>query len=179
MRAFKLSIAALILCLTAVSAAEAQNLRGRGGEENLRADDEARGTYYAGTVDNERYQAKQPAAPGMAGTQRRQFVDQLVSLLIRLRAMDLVSIFVIGEGWDHLMIVSQAEDQFGNEYRARAYLAGLLPIIRANNLAPQPVAQIAAEASSFLDLAAAMGFTDISVSEGDLFTYHAEISPAR
>lgn len=169
---------ATALVLTLDGNAEAQGFARRDSgppDASLRAEDEGRDFYYGGRVNAFRYDS--PLAPREAITpaQRRAFFDRLAGLLLGTEGFQNFSMFVIGEAWDHLIVVSTTTGQFGNEFQARSFLSALLPIIRVNNLAPNGAREVAAQASNFYDLASALGLTRVTVSEGDLFTLEARL----
>ena len=82
------------------------------------------------------------------------------------------AVFAKGEKADKLIIVGLAPNEFGTIYRMRALLANMTTMSR---MSPFFQERTVAEDATFFDLLKLLGFTTVTISDGDKLTHQVTI----
>lgn len=130
------------------------------------------GYYYPTPGSTETYQARVQTLAGASRTQRIAFVTGVTQQLMNGKFEPGYAIFAKGDDAEKLIIVATEDGEINTVYRARALLANLTalsrltPFFRDNTIADQ---------ATFFDLCKLLGFTQVTVSDGDKFALQVQI----
>lgn len=130
------------------------------------------GYYYPEPDQTEVYKSRAQTQPDAARGRRIDFVVAIVNGMLARPYAPTYSVFVKGDEAEKLIIVSNIPGQFDTVYRARALLATLTSIARTT---PFFRAYGVEDLFNFFDLLKLMGFTRITVSDGDTFAHQVDI----
>ena len=132
------------------------------------ADDRHAGYYYPDPGEPEVYQARAETLTDSDRTRRIGFIVQLTEQMFLRPYAPEFAIFAKGEDAEKMIIVSLREGYADTLYRARAILAQLTAISRGT-----PLMQNfgVAEHYTFFDLLVLMGFSQLTISDGDDFAH--------
>ncbi|MBN9086849.1 MAG: hypothetical protein J0J01_08070 [Reyranella sp.] len=130
------------------------------------------GYYYAKPNSTEIYQSAMQMIAGVDRAQRVQFVTVVSQGTIQSSYRVPYSVFVKGEKADKLIIVGLAPNEFGTIYRMRALLANMTTMSR---LSPFFQERTVAEDATFFDLLKLLGFTSVTITDGDKLTHQVTI----
>jgi len=135
-------------------------------------DDRHAGYYYPEPVSSEVYHARLPADTQAGRRGRIAFVTALTQQLLQSEDPYALALFAKGEEADRLILLSLREGHLDTLYRMRGFLAVMTAWARTT-----PVLQNSeiAENLTFLDLLKLLGFTQITVSDGNRFAHRIEI----
>ncbi len=137
-----------------------------------RADDKYSGYYYPPPGDVETYQARVKPLADAKREQRIAFVTGVTQQLISGKYPPTFAIFAKGDDADKLMIVALQDGQINTLYRARALLANLTALSR---LTPFFRENAIADQGTFFDLLKLLGFTLVTISDGDKFSHQVKL----
>ncbi|MFO1059432.1 MAG: molybdopterin-guanine dinucleotide biosynthesis protein A [Dongiaceae bacterium] len=130
------------------------------------------GYYYPTPTSTETYQARVQTLAEANRTRRIAFVTGVTQQLMAGKYEPSFAIFAKGDEADELIIVAFEEGEINTAYRARALLANLTalsrltPFFRDNTIADQ---------ATFFDLCKLLGFTQVTVSDGDKFALQVKV----
>jgi hypothetical protein len=151
---------ALTLSLGAMTAALAQE------------DDRHAGYYYPEPQTSEVYTARVTTLPDSDRNRRIAFVTGLTKQMLGGQYEPSYAVFAKGDEAEKLIIVALADGPLDTIYRARALLAMLTAVAR---LTPFFQQNTIAEQATFLDLLKLLGYTQVTVSDGDAFAHQISI----
>jgi hypothetical protein len=136
------------------------------------AEDRHAGYYYPPPQTSEVYQARSVTLTDSDRTRRVGFVVQLTKQMLSNPYPPDYVVFAKGDEADKMLIVALKGGVLDTLYRARALLAMLTAVARATPL----FAQLGGEESfTFFDLLKILGFTQLTISDGDSFAHQVTI----
>jgi hypothetical protein len=136
------------------------------------AEDRHAGYYYPPPQTSEIYRARSATLPDSDRTRRIGFVVQLTKQMLSHPYPPDYAVFVKGDEAEKMLIVALRDDVLDTLYRARALLAMLTAVARATPL----FAQLGGEESfTFFDLLKILGFTQLTISDGESFAHQVTI----
>ena len=138
----------------------------------VRADDKYSGYYYPPPQDIETYAARVKPLADAKREQRIAFVTGVTQQLISGKYPPTFAIFAKGDDADKMIIVALQEGQINTLYRARALLANLTALSR---LTPFFRENAIADQGTFFDLLRLLGFTQVTISDGDKFAHQVKL----
>jgi hypothetical protein len=130
------------------------------------------GYYYPKPNSVEVYESAMQTIAGVDRPQRVQFVTVVSQGTIQSAYRVPYSVFVKGEKADKLIIVGLAPNEFGTIYRMRALLANMTTMSR---MSPFFQERTVAEDATFFDLLKLLGFTSVTITDGDKLTHQVTI----
>ena len=130
------------------------------------------GYYYPKPNSTEIYQSAMQTIQGVDRAQRVQFVTVVSQGTIQSSYRVPYAVFVKGEKADKMIIVGLAPNEFGTIYRMRALLANMTTMSR---LSPFFQERTVAEDATFFDLLKLLGFTSVTITDGDKLTHQVTI----
>jgi hypothetical protein len=136
------------------------------------ADDKYIGYYYPKPNSTETYESAMQTIAGVDRAQRIQFVTVVSQGTIQSSYRVPYAVFVKGEKADKLIIVGLAPNEFGTIYRMRALLANMTTMSR---MSPFFQERTVAEDATFFDLLKLLGFTSVTITDGDKVTHQVTI----
>lgn len=137
-----------------------------------REDDRHVGYYYPEPQTTETYTARVTMLPDSDRNRRIAFVTGLTKQMLAGQYEPSYAVFAKGDEAEKLIIVGFEEGRLNTIYRARALLAELTAVAR---LTPFFQQNTMAEQATFLDLLKLLGFTQLTVSDGDKFAHQITI----
>ncbi len=126
------------------------------------------GYYYPPPATIEVYEARIDALRDVDRRLRVGFVVALVNGMLKRPFAPEFSVFVGGNEAEKLIIVGNMEGRLDTIYRARALLATLTSMARSTPIFREMNVE---DRFTFLDLIRMLGFTQITVSDGDAFSH--------
>jgi len=138
----------------------------------LRADDRHAGYYYPEPQTQETYEARADTLEEATRGVRIGFVTGLSNQLRARPHPQTVAVFAKGADAEKLILVALQDGRIETLYRARAVFANLTAIARVMPLFEEYGVQ---EVYTFFDLAKMLGFTQITISDGDDFAHQVFI----
>ena len=157
MKAIRLVLAAFIAAFAATAAF---------------ADDRHEGYYYPEISSTEVYLSRAAKLDDSNRSRRIGFVIGLTKFIYEQPYPPQFAIFAKGDEAEKLIVVATGDGQFNTIYRARALFASLTALARMSPLFREFAVE---EYFTFFDLAKLLGFTQITVSDGDTFAHRIEI----
>jgi hypothetical protein len=136
------------------------------------ADDRYVGYYYPKPNSTEVYESAMQTVAGVDRAQRVQFVTVVSQGTIQSSYRVPYAVFVKGEKADKMIIVGLAPSEFGTIYRMRALLANMTTMSR---MSPFFQERTVAEDATFFDLLKLLGFTTVTITDGDKLTHQVTI----
>jgi len=136
------------------------------------ADDRHAGYYYPEPTLSESYAARAETLPESGRRQRIGFVVAVMEGVNANPYPPVVSVFAKGTDAEKLIIVAMEPGRLNTIYRVRAYLAALTSEARQTQVFHDNQVE---EIFTFLDLLKMLGFSRLTVSDGDAFTYQVDI----
>jgi len=136
------------------------------------AEDRYVGYYYPKPNSTEIYESSMQAIDGVDRPQRVQFVTVVSQGTIQSSYRVPYSVFVKGEKADKLIIVGLGPGEFGTIYRMRGLLANMTTMSR---MSPFFQERTVAEDATFFDLMKLLGFTSLTITDGDKLTHQVTI----
>jgi len=130
------------------------------------------GYYYPKPNSTEIYESSMQTIDGVDRAQRVQFVTVVSQGTIQSSYRVPYSVFVKGEKADKLIIVGLGPGEFGTIYRMRALLANMTTMSR---MSPFFQERTVAEDATFFDLMKLLGFTSLTITDGDKLTHQVTI----
>ena len=157
MKPVKLALAAIVVLLAATTAS---------------ADERHEGYYYPEISSREVYVSRAPKLEDSNRSRRIGFVTGLTKFIYDQPYPPQFAIFAKGDDAEKLIVVATGDGQFNTIYRARALFASLTALARLSPLFRDTAVE---EYFTFFDLAKLLGFTQITVSDGDTFAHRIEL----
>lgn len=142
------------------------------GATLVRADDRHVGYYYPPPQSTETYPARGDTLPDSDRTRRIGFVVEITRQMLSHPYPPEFAMFAKGAEAEKLLIVALKDDVLDTIYRARAQLAMLTSVARATPLFEEFGV---AEYFTFFDLLKIMGFSQLTISDGDRFAHQVLI----
>jgi hypothetical protein len=130
------------------------------------------GYYYPKPNSTETYESAMQTIAGTDRAQRVQFVTVVSQGTIQSAYRVPYAVFVKGEKADKLIVVGLAPNEFGTIYRMRALLANMTTMSR---MSPFFQERTVAEDATFFDLLKLLGFTSVTITDGDKLTHQVTI----
>lgn len=128
------------------------------------AEDRYVGYYYPKPTSAETFESTLQTIAGVDRPQRVQFVTVISQGTIQSAYRVPYAVFVKGEKADKLIIVGLQRGELDTVYRQRALLANMTTMAR---LSPFFQEHTVAEDATFFDLLKLLGFTSVTVTDGD------------
>jgi len=160
----QLGFAFAIACLFAVPALTAS------AQET--ADDRYVGYYYPEPQSSETYAARVVTLADSDRVRRLGFVTGLTKQLLTAPYPPDYAVYAKGSEAEKMIIVSLAEDRYNTIYRMRGLLANLTAQARLSTFFQQ---NTLAEHATFFDLLKMLGFTELTVTDGNNFAHQITI----
>jgi hypothetical protein len=167
-KTFAVAAAALLIAAPAL----AQQKPAASKPVGAATDDKYVGYYYPKPNSTEVYESAMQTIAGVDRPQRVQFVTVVSQGTIQSAYRVPYSVFVKGEKADKLIIVGLAPNEFGTIYRMRALLANMTTMSR---MSPFFQERTVAEDATFFDLLKLLGFTSVTITDGDKLTHQVTI----
>jgi hypothetical protein len=136
------------------------------------ADDRHVGYYYPPPQTIETYPARAETLPDSDQTRRIGFVVELTQQMLANPYAPDFAVFAKGEHAEKMLIIALRDNVIDTIYRARALLAMLTSVSRATPLFQD---YGVAEVFTFFDLLKILGFTQLTISDGDAFAHQVLI----
>ena len=174
MKTFAAAAAALLIAVPAVAQQQKPAAPAAPAKPAAAATDEDRyvGYYYPKPNSTEIYQSAMQTVGGVDRAQRVQFVTVVSQGTIQSSYRVPYAVFVKGEKADKMIIVGLAPNEFGTIYRMRALLANMTTMSR---MSPFFQERTVAEDATFFDLLKLLGFTTVTITDGDKLTHQVTI----
>ncbi|MDJ0946363.1 MAG: molybdopterin-guanine dinucleotide biosynthesis protein A [Kiloniellales bacterium] len=138
----------------------------------LRADDRHAGYYYPEPQTQETYEARAETLEETSRAVRIGFATGLANQLRARPHAPTMAVFAKGADAQKLILVALQDGRIETLYRARAVFADLTAIARVMPLFAEYGVQ---DVFTFFDLAKMLGFTQITISDGDDFAHQVFI----
>lgn len=126
------------------------------------------GYYYPKPTSSEAFELTLQTITGVDRQQRVQFVTVISQGTLQSAYRVPYAVFVKGEKADRLIIVGLQRGELDTVYRQRALLANMTTMAR---LSPFFQEHTVAEDATFFDLLKILGFTSVTVTDGDKSTH--------
>jgi hypothetical protein len=136
------------------------------------ADDRHVGYYYPPPQTIETYEARADTLPDSDRTRRIGFVVELTQQMLSNPYAPEFAVFAKGDEAEKMLIVALRDDVIDTIYRARALLAMLTSVARATPLFQD---YGVAEVFTFFDLLKILGFSQLTISDGEGFAHQVLI----
>jgi len=136
------------------------------------ADDRHAGYYYPEPLSQETYEARAETLPETSRSVRIGFATGLANQLRARPHAQTLAVFAKGADAEKLILVAMQDGRIETLYRARAVFANLTAIARVMPLFAEYGVQ---DVFTFFDLAKMLGFTQITISDGDDFAHQVFI----
>ena len=130
------------------------------------------GYYYPKPNSTEVYESTMQTIADVDRPQRVQFVTVVSQGTIQSAYRVPYAVFVKGEKADKMIIVGLAPGEFNTIYRMRALLANMTTMSR---LSPFFQQRTVAEDATFFDLLKLLGFTTVTMTDGEKLTHQVTI----
>ena len=134
--------------------------------------DRHEGYYYPKLTSHEVYVSRARTFQDSTRSRRLGFVSALTQELNELPYAPTYAIFAKGDEATRLIIVAYGDGQINTIYRARALFASLTALARLTPLFQELQVE---ELFTFFDLCKLLGFTTITVSDGDTFAHQVTV----
>jgi len=164
------AIAAAVLLLAVPAMAQTKPATTKPGP--AATEDKYVGYYYPKPNSTEIYESTMKTIDGVDRAQRIQFVTVVAEGSIQSSYRVPYAVFVKGEKADKLIVVGLAPNEFGTIYRMRALLANMTTMSR---MSPFFQERTVAEDATFFDLLKLLGFTTVTITDGDKLTHQVTI----
>ena len=170
--------AGLVLVLTAAAmSASAQNPAKPAAATKPAAaaptgEDRYVGYYYPKPTSTETFESTMQTIAGAERAQRIQFVTVVSQGTIQSAYRVPYAVFAKGEKADRMIIVGMQQGELNTVYRMRALLANMTTMSR---LSPFFQERTVAEDATFFDLLKLLGFTSVTITDGDKLTHQVTI----
>jgi hypothetical protein len=168
MKMFAASVAALLLA----GSAAAQQAAPATAAKPAANDDRYVGYYYPKPDTTEVFTSAMQTIAGVDRTQRVAFVTVVSQGTIQSAYRVPYAVFAKGEKADKMIIVGLAPGEFNTIYRMRALLANMTTMSR---LSPFFQERTVAEDATFFDLLKLLGFTTVTMTDGEKLTHQVTI----
>ena len=135
-------------------------------------DDRYIGYYYPKPTSTEVFESQLQTIAGVERAQRIQFTTVVSQGTIQSAYRVPYAVFAKGEKADKMIIVGLAPGEFNTIYRMRALLANMTTMSR---LSPFFQQRTVAEDATFFDLLKLLGFTTVTMTDGEKLTHQVTI----
>jgi len=170
----KTAAASLALVLLLASSASAQDAEKKKAPAKpvaaaaMSAEDRYVGYYYPKPTSSETFESTLQTIAGVDRPQRVQFVTVISQGTLQSAYRVPYAVFVKGEKADKLIVVGLQRGELDTVYRQRALLANMTTMAR---LSPFFQEHTVAEDATFFDLLKLLGFTSVTVTDGEKSTH--------
>jgi hypothetical protein len=130
------------------------------------------GYYYPKPSSSESFESTLQTLPGVDRPQRVQFVTVMSQGTLQSAYRVPYAVFVKGEKADKLIVVGLQRGELDTIYRQRALLANMTTMAR---LSPFFQEKTVAEDATFFDLLKILGFTSLTITDGEKATHQVFI----
>ena len=161
------SLALLVLLAGSASAQEKQDKKAKLAAATS-AEDRYVGYYYPKPTSSETFESTLKTIDGVDRPQRVQFVTVISQGTLQSAYRVPYAVFVKGEKADKLIVVGLQRGELDTVYRQRALLANMTTMAR---LSPFFQEHTVAEDATFFDLLKLLGFTSVTVTDGEKSTH--------
>ena len=155
---------AVVLAFSAVALADDQ--------PPLVSDDGHAGYYYPELTSREVYVSRANTLKDATRATRLGFVTNLTQQQLSKAYAPTFAIFAKGANAEKLIIMSLGDQGFRSIYQARGILAQLTAVARSTRLLREMQVE---DQFNFFDLARLLGFTQITISDGETFSHQVEL----
>jgi hypothetical protein len=124
------------------------------------------------TIVDPPFESKMEMIPGVDRAQRVQFVTVVAQGTLQSNYRVPYAVFTKGDKADRLIVVGLQNGELNTIFRVRALLANMTTMAR---LSPFFQEHTVAEDATFYDLLKLLGFHDVTVTDGEKFTYQVTI----
>jgi hypothetical protein len=131
------------------------------------------GYYYPKTTSSETFASQMKPIDGVDRQQRIQFVTVVSQGTLQAAYRVPYAVFAKGDKAEHLIIVGLRTGELNTIYRVRALLANMTTMARTSPFFQE---HTVAEDATFFDLLKLLGFTDVTVSDGDVLAHQVKIN---
>jgi hypothetical protein len=172
MKTFAVATAAAALLVAGSALAQQKPAAPAAPAKPAAAEDRYVGYYYPKPNSTEMYESPMQTVTGVDRTQRVQFATVVSQGTIQSSYRVPYSVFVKGDKADKLIIVGLAPGEFGTIYRMRALLANMTTMSR---MSPFFQERTVAEDATFFDLMKLLGFTSLTITDGEKLTHQVTV----
>lgn len=165
-----IGLAALTLAI-GTTAAVAQNAKPVSAT-TAHNDDRYAGYYFPKVTSTETFTSSLQTIQGVDRQQRIQFVTVVSQGTLQASYRVPYAVFAKGEKGDHLIIVGLRSGELDTIYRIRALLANMTTMARTSPFFQE---HTVAEDATFFDLLKLLGFSDVTVSDGEKIAHQVTI----
>lgn len=130
------------------------------------------GYYYPKPTSTETFESSMQTLAGTERAQRIQFVTVVSQGTIQSAYRVPYAVFAKGEKADRMIIVGMQQGELNTIYRMRALLANMTTMSR---LSPFFQERTVAEDATFFDLLKLLGFTELTITDGEKLTHQVTI----
>ncbi len=134
--------------------------------------DRLEGYYYPKVSSRETYVARARVMEGSDRARRLGFVSAITAQLADQAYAPSYAIFAKGGEAERMIIVAYGDGQLNTIYRARALFAAMSGVARLSPLFQELQVE---ELFTFFDLCRMLGFTSITVSDGEKFAHQIQL----
>lgn len=165
-RAARGAAIACLLCFAFAGPALSQDAPAQEGESRHE------GYYYPPITGRETYPARADTLPDSGRSRRLGFIVGVTKGQMTRQYPPPYSMFAKGTDAEKLIIVSLSDGFISNIYQARALLSQMTSVARDM---PLFVENQVEDTYTFLDLLKLMGFTELTITNGDSYSYRYDI----
>ncbi len=130
------------------------------------------GYYYPKPTSTETFESTLQTIPGVERAQRIQFTTVVSQGTIQSAYRVPYAVFAKGEKADKMIIVGMQQGELNTVYRMRALLANMTTMSR---LSPFFQERTVAEDATFFDLLKLLGFSTVTITDGEKVTHQVTI----
>ncbi|HUN53397.1 MAG TPA: hypothetical protein VMU42_19870 [Candidatus Sulfotelmatobacter sp.] len=138
----------------------------------VNSEESQNGYYYPELTSREVYTSRATPAADVTRATRLAFVTTLTQQQLGKPYAPTYAIFAKGNDAEKLIIVSLGDNGFRTVYQARALLAQLTAVVRTTPLVRELKVD---DIFTFFDLARLLGFTEITISDGETFAHQIKL----
>ena len=172
MKKFAACLAVVVMTAAVPALAQAPKPAAAAAPKAAPTEDRYIGYYYPKPTATETFESSMQTIAGAERAQRIQFVTVVSQGTIQSAYRVPYAVFAKGEKGDRMIIVGLQAGELNTPYRMRALLANLTTMSR---LSPFFQERTVAEDANFYDLLKLLGFTQLTVTDGDKFSYQVNI----
>src|SRR5476651_1567783 len=136
------------------------------------SDERYSGYYYPKPSSTETFSSQLQTIAGVDRQQRIQFVTVVSQGTLQSNYRVPYAVFAKGDKADHLIVVGLQSGELNTIYRVRALLSNMTTMSRTSPFFQE---HTVAEDATFFDLLKILGFTDVTVTDGDKFAHQVTI----
>src|SRR3990167_4447447 len=162
----------LAACLVVTLAVAAAPVLAQPAKPAPAGEDKYVGYYYPKPTTVENYTSPMQRIAGAERQQRVQFITVVSQGTIQSAYRVPYAVFVKGDKAEKMIVVGLQNGELNSIYRIRAILANMTTMSR---LSPFFQERTVAEDANFFDLLKMLGFTQLTVTDGDKLSYQVNI----